>query len=157
MQRIKKIVLVNVLIILCVCTGVQAAEPKALETNASEQVQDVESTAKFDWTRVIEAIIQVESNGNKNARRGNSVGAMQITPVLVAECNNILRSRKSSKRYKLSDRLNVEKSKEMFLLFQSKYNQGNSVEQAIRMWNGGIHYSIKRTQRYFERVMSAMK
>lgn len=157
MQRIKKIVLVNVLILLCACTGVQAAEPKALETNASEQVQNVESAAKFDWTRVIEAIIQVESNGNKNARRGNSVGAMQITPILVAECNNILRSRNSSKRYKLSDRLNVEKSKEMFLLFQSKYNQGNSVEQAIRMWNGGIHYSIKRTQRYFERVMSAMK
>lgn len=44
------------------------------------------------------AIIQVESEGNTRAVSGNSVGAMQITPVLVAECNNILKARKSKKR-----------------------------------------------------------
>lgn len=40
--------------------------------------------SKFDWTKVIEAIIMVESGGNPRAKSGNSVGAMQITPVLVA-------------------------------------------------------------------------
>lgn len=105
----------------------------------------------------MEAIIQVESEGDPKAKSGNSVGVMQITPVLVTECNNILRSRKSKRRYKLSDRFSIAKSKEMFLLIQSKYNPMNSVERAIRSWNGGVHFSVQRTQRYFEKVLSAMK
>ncbi len=108
----------------------------------------------FDWEPVMEAIIQVESEGNRRAVSGNSVGAMQITPILVAECNNILRSRKSKKRYSLKDRFNIAKSKEMFLLMQSFYNVENNIEKAIRSWNGGIRYSIRGTQRYYNRVMS---
>jgi hypothetical protein len=82
---------------------------------------------------------------------------LQITPLLVAECNNILRARKSKKRYKLKDRLNVAKSIEMFLLIQSFYNPKNNIEKAIRSWNGGIHYSIRRTQQYYNKVMSALR
>lgn len=100
------------------------------------------------------AIIQVESEGNTRAVSGNSVGAMQITPVLVAECNNILKARKSKKRYSLKDRFNLAKSKEMFLLMQSVYNVENNIEKAIRSWNGGIRYSIRGTQRYYKKVMS---
>ncbi len=111
----------------------------------------------FDWNPVIEAIIQVESNGNHHAKNGNQIGAMQITPILVADCNEILKMRKSSKRYKLEDRLDLKKSKEMFLLIQSWYNPKNNVEKAIRSWNGGIKYSIKGTQRYYEKVLRAMK
>lgn len=115
------------------------------------------STADSYWNEVIEAIIHVESKGNDRARSGQSVGAMQITPICVAECNNILRRKKSKKRYKLSDRLNRAKSKEMFLLIQSWYNPTKDIEKAIRMWNGGMNYSVKRTQRYFEKVMRAMR
>lgn len=117
----------------------------------------VDSSQSVYWENVMNAIIQVESNGNSKAKHGSSVGAMQITPLLVAECNNILRGRRCKKRYKLSDRLSVKKSKEMFLLIQSKYNPLRNIEQAIRSWNGGIHYSVQRTQRYLERVLSAMK
>lgn len=99
---------------------------------------------QFDWNPVMDAIIQVESEGNPKAVSGNSCGAMQITPILVRECNNILKRRKSKKRFKLSDRFNVAKSKEMFILFQSVHNPQNSIEQAIRSWNGGLRYSIKR-------------
>ena len=63
-----------------------------------------DSSAQFDWNPVMEAIILVESEGNPNAVSGNSVGAMQITPILVRECNNILKSRGSDKRYTLADR-----------------------------------------------------
>lgn len=111
----------------------------------------------FDWTPVIEAIIQVESNGNAKAVKGNSAGAMQITPILVKECNQILKRKKSKKRYKLSDRFNVSKSKEMFLLFQSYFNPANDIEKAIRSWNGGLHYSVRKTQRYLEKVRQAMR
>ena len=111
----------------------------------------------FDWQPVIDAIIQVESNGNPKAKSGNSVGVMQITPILVAQCNIILKERKSTKRYTLADRYSVAKSKEMFLLMQSEYNTQNNIEKAIRAWNGGNNYSVKRTQRYYEKVMKVLK
>ena len=110
----------------------------------------------FDWQPVIDAIIQEERNGNPKAKSGNSVGAMQITPILVAQCNIILKERKSTKRYTLADRYSVAKSKEMFLLMQSEYNTQNNIEKAIRAWNGGNNYSVKRTQRYYEKVMKVL-
>lgn len=115
------------------------------------------SDSDTSWQPVIEAIIQVESNGDSNAKKGASVGVLQITPVLVAECNNILRARKSKKRYSLADRKSRKKSIEMFLLFQSWFNPKHDIELAIRSWNGGMHYSIKKTQRYFEKVMKILR
>ena len=105
----------------------------------------------------MEAIIQVESKGNPRAVSGNSCGVMQITPIMVAECNNILKKRKSKKRFTLADRFNVAKSKEMFILFQSFHNPKNNVEQAIRSWNGGMRYTVRGTQRYFNKVMKYLK
>ena len=111
----------------------------------------------FDWGPVMDAIIQVESEGNPNAVSGKSVGVMQITPILVEDCNNILMKKKSKKRFALSDRYSVKKSKEMFLLIQSYYNPTNSIEKAIRSWNGGVHYSVRATNRYYKKVMKIMK
>ena len=73
------------------------------ETNSIENA----SSNEFDWNPVMEAIIQVESEGNPKAKSGNSVGVMQITPILVTECNNILKKKKSKKRYTLSDRYSI--------------------------------------------------
>ena len=114
-------------------------------------------TPKFNWNPVMDAIIQVESDGNPNAVSGNSVGVMQITPILVEDCNNILQRQKSKKRFTLADRYSVEKSKEMFLLIQKYYNPTNSIEKAIRSWNGGVNYSVRATNRYFKKVMDKMK
>lgn len=115
------------------------------------------SSASFDWNPVMDAIIQVESEGNARAVSGNSVGAMQITPILVKECNDILKRRKSDKRFTMDDRYSVEKSKEMFLLIQSQHNKANNVEKAIRTWNGGPRYSIKATNKYLAKVMRHLK
>ena len=111
----------------------------------------------FNWDPVMDAIIQVESEGNPNAVSGKSVGVMQITPILVEDCNNILMKKKSKKRFALSDRYSVKKSKEMFLLIQSYYNPTNSIEKAIRSWNGGVHYSVRATNRYYRKVMDKLK
>ena len=73
-------------------------------------------SSEFDWNPVMDAIIQIESEGNPKAVSGNSVGVMQITPILVEDCNNILQKQKSKKRFTLADRYSVEKSKEMFIL-----------------------------------------
>lgn len=111
----------------------------------------------FDWTPVIEAIIEVESGSNANAVSGKYCGAMQISPILVEECNNILKERNSKMRYTLKDRFSVEKSKEMFLLIQSYHNPSNNIEKAIRAWNGGNRYKVSSTNGYYRKVMAAMK
>ena len=122
-------------------------------TNAAKSAK----TSGFNWNPVMDAIIQVESEGNPNAVSGNSVGAMQITPILVKDCNEILKKQKSKKRYTMADRYSVAKSKEMFLLIQSHYNPENSIEKAIRSWNGGVRYSVRATNRYYQKVMANLK
>ena len=119
---------------------------------------DVESkTERFDWDPVMDAIIQVESSGNPRAVSGNYAGVLQIAPVLVKDCNNILKRRGEKKRYTLSDRFNEKKSREMFVIIQSYYNPQNNVEKAIRLWNGGVGYKVASTQRYYNKVMSHMR
>ena len=115
------------------------------------------NTSGINWNPVMDAIIQVESEGNPNAVSGNSVGAMQITPILVKDCNNILKKQKSKKRYTMADRYSVAKSKEMFLIIQKYYNPESNIEKAIRLWNGGVKYSKKATNRYYKKVLARMK
>lgn len=146
MERIKKIVSAGLFFSLFFPLWVMAG-----------QKETTNSANNFDWNPVMDAIIHVESHGDVNAKSGNSVGVMQITPILVAECNLILKRRNSSKRYKLSDRLSIAKSKEMFLLIQSEYNPKNSIEKAIRSWNGGPNYSMRGTHHYFKKVMRVLK
>ena len=128
----------------------------SLSAAAGDSIWSMSKRSSFDWNPVMDAIIQVESEGNPRAVSGNSVGVMQITPVLVKECNNILQKQKSNKRYTLDDRYSVEKSKEMFLLIQKYFNPENNVEKAIRSWNGGIKYSVKATNKYYQKVLARM-
>ena len=107
----------------------------------------------FNWNNVINAIAMVESNNNPKAiGGGGSVGLLQITPVLVKDCNKILEKQKSAKRYTLKDRMSAQKSIEMFILIQEYYNPQHNVEKAIRLWNGGPNYSVKGTQGYYKKV-----
>ena len=129
----------------------------SMTTFAGGKTTKSNTTSAFDWNPVMDAIILVESEGNPKAVSGNSVGAMQITPILVKECNNVLEKMKSKKRYTLADRYSVEKSKEMFLLIQKYFNPENSVEKAIRSWNGGVKYSVKATNEYYRKVLAKMK
>ena len=129
-SRIAKILVFTVLMVFV-----------AVKASAEES-----SESMFDWEPLMEAITQVESEGN-----------MQIKPILVEDCNLILRSRGSKKKYTLKDRFNVKKSREMFVLIMSKYNPTNDIERAIRIWNGGIRYTVKGTQKYYNKVMAAYK
>ena len=129
----------------------------SLSASAGDSIWSMSKRLSFDWNPVMDAIIKVESEGNPRAVSGNSVGVMQITPVLVKECNDILKKQKSNKRYTLDDRYSVEKSKEMFLLIQKYFNPENNVEKAIRSWNGGIKYSVKATNKYYQKVLARMK
>ncbi len=121
------------------------------------KVKSSTNTSGFDWNPVMDAIIQVESEGDPKAVSGYSVGAMQITPILVKDCNDILKKQKSKKRYTMADRYSVAKSKEMFLIIQKYYNPENNIEKAIRLWNGGVKYTKRATNRYYKKVLAQMK
>lgn len=103
------------------------------------------------WEPVMDAIIKVESNGNPYAvsPSGKYVGAMQIAKIVVDDCNEYLKSKKSKKRYTYNDRYDVKKSKEMFILIQERYNKEKNIENAVRIWNGGCNYNKKSTDKYY--------
>lgn len=131
------------------------------------QAQENDSINNNNWDSVMEAIIQVESRGNKNAvdKSGTCVGILQIKKCLVDETNNILKRNKDKRRYTYSDRYNPQKSKEMFVILQSHFNKEHNVERAIRSWNAGFYYESKygweslrrRTKSYYEKVMRHYK
>ena len=107
----------------------------------------------YDWTKVMDAIIKVESKGNASAKSKDCVGVLQIRPILVQDVNEYLQRKKSKKHYSLKDRFNPTKSKEMFILYQKRYNPTNDIEKAIRLWNGGCGYSVVKTEKYYQKVM----
>ena len=133
----------------------------AMPTMANSQKNKKEV---FNWEAVINAIIKVESGGNPKARnaKGDCAGVLQITPVLVKECNNILKREKSKKHYTLQDRYNVKKSKEMFIIIQEHLNPEHNVEKAIKCWNCGGFYLKNNGWKnksidYYKKVMKNLK
>ena len=151
MKRITRVLSVITLVCAALPASAPAGNGKGIVVKESAKVEKIE-TSRVNWEPVMNAIIQVESEGNHRAKSGNQVGAMQIKPILVKECNRILEMQNSKKRFTLNDRYSVKKSKEMFLLIQSFYNTENDIEYAIRSWNGGNNYSERATQRYYEKV-----
>jgi hypothetical protein len=111
----------------------------------------------YNWDKVINAISKVESKGNPSAVSKDCVGILQIRPILVKQCNIWLKDQKSSKRYTLKDRYDVEKSKEMFIMIQEHYNPSHNVEKAIRLWNGGPNYSKAKTENYYRKTLKYLK
>ena len=136
MRKAKKLILTCLMLILVLTASAQTNQ-------------------RYDWSKIMNAIIQVESRGNAKAHNANGdcTGILQITPILVKQCNIWLKNQKSSKRYTLKDRYDVGKSKEMFIMIQEHYNPSHNVEKAIRLWNGGPNYSVKKTNGYYKKVM----
>ena len=132
---IKKLLIISILSLTAICAVAQDAH--------------------FNWMPLIEAIAYIESGHNEKivSKSGTYVGYLQIGPSLVQECNNILRAKGINKRYTLEDRKNREKSIEMFILIQEKYNPEHDIEKAVRLWNGGPRYTVKSTTAYYNKVM----
>ena len=110
--------------------------------------------SSYDWTRVINAIAEVESEGKPKVKNSaGCVGLLQITKIGVRQCSMWLKQEKSKKRYTYNDRLDPEKSKEMFILTQKHLNPKNDIEHAIRIWNGRRNYKKRKTDGYYKKVM----
>lgn len=107
---------------------------------------------KHDLSRLITAIATVESKLNEKAVSGNCVGYLQIKPILVKDCNQILKRKNIGKRYTLNDRLSKEKSIEMFYIIQDNYNPAHNIDKALCIWNVGT-FSKRRPTAYINKVM----
>lgn len=106
------------------------------------------------WGAVAEAIAQVESEGRPNlvSRNGLYVGYLQISKILVRQCNQIL----GTQAYTYNDRYDKQKSIEMFIVYQEHFNKEGNMEKAIRLWCSGDLRCMSRkraSEGYYRRVM----
>ena len=109
----------------------------------------------MNWAILIAALIAVESGGNPQAigDNGRAVGVLQIWPCVVEDVNRI-----SGRHYSMEDRLDVDKSKSICIIYLRHYGKGKSWEQRARIWNGGPRGDRKAaTLPYWERVERAAK
>ena len=140
--------------------------PTEVYKNVSERIQIkpvkvLESrpmSISNDTLTLIEALIQVESNGD-NSAIGDlhlpepSIGVLQLRPIMVKDVNRILKRQKQDKSYKLKDRFSRNKSIEMFMIWKNYYHPYGSFETIARNWNGGpMGYKNKKTRRYWAKV-----
>ena len=107
-------------------------------------------------SRLLAAIEQVESGGRADAvgDGGKAVGILQIHPCVVADCNAVA----GYERFTLADRLDPEKSREMFAVYIGRWCPDGTDEQKARTWNGGPRGASKpATVGYWRRVKAAME
>jgi hypothetical protein len=108
------------------------------------------------------SIVWVESKGNATARsKDGSLGIVQILPVMVKEVNRICKIKNIDKHFTLQDRLNPDKSEQMFWIYQNFYNPKlnwetitmTEMEILARKWNGGPNGHTKgATKHYWKKV-----
>lgn len=95
----------------------------------------------LDWEDFTRALIWVESKGDSKAVGSkDDTGVLQITPILLQDCNRILKT----ERFTLEDRLDSLKSVEMFNIIQDHYNPQHDYHLALKIWNGKAPLSYHR-------------
>lgn len=134
------------LFLLILTCNFQVNECMATTLQSGKSVNIEEIKQQYDYTDLINAIIQVESKGDEKAKspNGQCCGILQITSILVKEVNNIV----GYKRYSLDDRFSKEKSIEMFYILQNRHNPSHNIRKAISLWNGGEWY-YKKVMTYY--------
>lgn len=102
---------------------------------------------EIDWNKFIQAVIHVESKGNKNAvGNNNDVGVLQIRQTIVDDCNRIV----GYDKYSMNDRTDSLKSVEMFNVIQNYYNPKKDPHYALKIWNprSSFNYHFKIAKHY---------
>lgn len=163
---IKSFKLLSILLIApCLTSGPMEADTgHLLERCPIEVPIEIEALPIIepDTRLLIEALIQVESQGNDSAIGDThlgepSIGVLQLRPIMVREVNRILKRQKSKKRFKLKDRFSREKSIEMFWIWKNYHHPEGGFETIARNWNGGPRgYKNKRTEHYWAKVQLAL-
>lgn len=104
------------------------------------------------------AMAFVESNCDPDAvsLNGRDVGILQISPIMVEDCNRIV----GEERWSLEDRYDIAQSYEMAGTFWDHYCRGYSAEDKARCWNQG-HTGWLRNPRasdhYWHKIKTRIK
>ena len=115
--------------------------PCSREVDTLVVYKDTAIVYKSDWDTFTTALVWVESKGKWDAMGSkNDVGVLQITPILVEDCNRIV----GYDKYFLADRLDSLKSVEMFNVIQTHYNPQRDYHWALKLWNSGAPLSYHR-------------
>lgn len=116
--------------------------PKVEEIECSIDTIVVYKTGHdYDWELFTQALIWVESKGDSKAVGSkDDVGVLQITPILLQDCNRIIKN----EGFTLEDRLDSLKSVEMFNIIQDHYNPQHDYHLALKIWNGHAPLSYHR-------------
>lgn len=119
-------------------TNVRPQIRYTIKNNVPQKKKEVSN-----WENLINAIIEVESEGKINVvnKQSGATGVLQITDIYIIDCNRIL----GKKKYKLTDRYNKRKSVEIFNIYQNHYNPEHNISKAIVLHNpnGGKEYYLK--------------
>ena len=112
--------------------------------------------AAFTDDRLLSALIAVESGGRADAvgDGGKAVGCLQIWPITVADANRIL----GREEFTLADRLDSDRSRQIFHVITNHYSRGASDEVIARRWNSGPTGDRKACSvGYWDKVRKAME
>lgn len=106
----------------------------------------------IDADALCEAFVYVESKGNSDAvnKVSKASGVLQLMPSMVREANRL----SGSEVYTLSDRLNPEKSREIFHLVMQHKNPEYDIALACYIWNpnGKVKYVRDIEKKYKELI-----
>ncbi len=113
-----------------------------------DQITNDQSTVK------IHTILgYVESKGNPRATNGIYVGYLQIAPVLVDDVNRICKIKKIKKKFTYADRLNKDKSVQMFDIYVGYYIRDSlTVDKVCNLWCTGNPNNYKASTKYRAKV-----
>lgn len=135
-DEMKKLFLVSLFIFSLGCN----LNNPITEFDIEEIPEEVEEVT--EWDVFVEALIFIESSGNPFAvGKTNDLGILQITPIYVKDVNRIL----GEEKFTLDCRADIDKSLEMFEIYQSYYNPDKDINRAIKLHNprAGSEYKEK--------------
>ena len=130
-----------VLLGVLVYSGVWLEKKKINAMVEFPEEEEVVNQDSLDWEDFTRALIWVESKGDcKAVGSKDDIGVLQIRPIIVEDCNRILKN----EGFTLEDRLDSLKSVEMFNIIQDHYNPQHDYHWALKIWNGKAPLSYHR-------------
>lgn len=115
---------------------------------------------KYSFNDLLNAIAVVESGGDPNAlnEKEQAAGLYQIRPIYLADVNRIL----NYPRYRLADRFDPEKSREIVGIYLRHYGKDKTLEDMAAIHCSGPKGHIKRKtskqiQEYVQKVRRVLE
>lgn len=133
----------------CKRTNEVKVDEVELEADVVEEKVEVgdEKEVRMNVYDMVEAFAIVESGKNPDAKNGNCVGYLQISPVCVKEANRIL----GDECFTLKDRYDMWASIAMFVVIMDAKNPEYDLKKACEIWNPTAG------EWYYKRVLNAYK